>query len=65
MQAKRIKAKQVTIYSGLGDYVCPPSGQVVLFKAIPTETRWVVNQGKTHGFTQKNAPEYALEKPAK
>lgn len=63
--AKRIKAKKVTIYSGLGDYVCPPSGQVVLFKAIPTETLWVVHQGKTHGFTQKDAPEYVLEKPAK
>ncbi len=62
--AKRIKGK-VTIYSGLGDYVCPPSGQVVLFKAITTDKRWIVRQGKTHGFTQKDAPQYVVEEPAK
>lgn len=63
--AKRIKAKRVTIYSGLGDYVCPPSGQVVLFHAINVPTKWVVNQGKTHGFTMKNSGQFAIEKPAK
>ncbi|MCF0234388.1 MAG: acetylxylan esterase [Thermoguttaceae bacterium] len=62
--AKRIKGK-VTFYSGLGDYVCPPSGQVVLFHAIPTEKKWGVTQGKTHGFTMKNAKEYIVEAPAK
>ncbi|MBR5627063.1 MAG: acetylxylan esterase, partial [Thermoguttaceae bacterium] len=61
--AKRIKAK-VTIYSGLGDYCCPPSGQIVLFHAIKSDKKLIFHQGKTHGFTMDKAPEFVLEAPA-
>ena len=46
---------------GLGDYTCPPTGQVVLFHAFAVPTKWIVNQGRTHGFIMKNSPEYVIE----
>ncbi len=60
--AKRIKGK-VSIYVGLGDYVCPPSGEMVLFNAIKTEKRIRFRQGKTHGYEMPNAEEFVLESP--
>ena len=55
--AKRIKKADVTIpKAGLGDYVCPPSGLMILYKnlATPSKTiRWV--QGATHGFSPKKS----------
>jgi cephalosporin-C deacetylase-like acetyl esterase len=62
--AKRIKGK-VTISSGLGDFGCPPSGHVLLFRAIPTQKRWIATQGRTHKFTPQNAPEYVLQEKAR
>lgn len=69
--AKRIKKAQVTIpRAGLGDYVCPPSGLMILYKNLATPAksiRWV--QGSTHGFTPKKSevvvwstPEYSDKK---
>jgi len=55
--AKRIKKACVTIpRAGLGDYVCPPSGLMILYKNLATpdkSIRWV--QGSTHGFTPKKS----------
>ena len=61
--AKRIKGK-VNIYAGLGDYVCPPTGEMVLFNAIQTEKRILFRQGRTHEFDMRDADEFVLEAPA-
>lgn len=63
--AKRIRGR-VEIVAGLGDYVCPPSGQMVLYNNIPSSTKLTFVQGKTHGYDMKDPPVYILEKkPAK
>ena len=61
--AKRIKGK-VSIYAGLGDYVCPPSGEMVLFNAIKSEKKLSFRQGKTHGYETPNGELFTLEAPA-
>ncbi len=61
--AKRIKGK-VRIFAGLGDYVCPPSGEMVLFNAIKTEKRIQFRQGKTHGYESPGAEDFVLEAAA-
>ena len=61
--AKRIKGK-VNIFAGLGDYVCPPSGELVLYNAIKSEKELLFRQGRTHGFEMKNADDYKLTAPA-
>lgn len=48
--AKRVKAP-VDITAGLGDYICPPSGITVLFKAITADKTLTFIQNKTHGYT--------------
>ena len=48
--AKRVKAP-VNITAGLGDYICPPSGITVLYKAINAEKTLTFVQNKTHGYT--------------
>ncbi|MBQ8510694.1 MAG: acetylxylan esterase [Clostridia bacterium] len=47
--AKRITCP-VKITVGLGDYVCPPSGEVVLWKNIPTEKSITFVQNMTHPY---------------
>ena len=59
--AKRIKA-DVEISSGLGDYVCPPSGQMVLFNNLSTSVKMTFSQGHTHGYTMPKGADYILEK---
>ena len=59
--AKRIKAK-VKIYSGLGDYICPPSGQMVLFNNLSVPVKLTFSQGRTHGYEMPNSAKYYLEK---
>ena len=59
--AKRIKGK-VDIYAGLGDYVCPPSGQMVLFNNITSPVKLTFSQGRTHGYEMPNSTKYILEK---
>lgn len=48
-QAKRVKCP-VDISCGLGDYVCPPSGEVVLMKSFKTEKRIRFVQNMTHSY---------------
>lgn len=47
-----VRSKQCTVYieAGLGDYVCPPSGQMAMYNAIkaPKLLRFVQNQ--THPY---------------
>ncbi len=60
IHAKRIKAK-VVISAGLGDYVCPPSGQMVLYNNIKSEKKLEFVQGRTHGYFMKNGDKFVLE----
>lgn len=48
-QAKRVKCP-VKIVCGLGDYVCPPSGEVVLWKNFKTEKSIRFVQNMTHSY---------------
>ncbi|MBQ6620004.1 MAG: acetylxylan esterase [Thermoguttaceae bacterium] len=59
--AKRIKAA-VVIDSGLGDYVCPPSGQLVLFNNISSPVKMTFYQGRTHLYVMPGGAAYTLEK---
>ncbi len=51
--AKRIRCK-TTISAGLGDYTCPPSGQIVLYNNLNCPKVLTFNQGRTHGYTMPN-----------
>ena len=57
--AKRIKGK-VSIVSGLGDYVCPPSTQAVLYNNIKAPKKHQYLQGKTHGYNMPNGKSYII-----
>lgn len=58
--AKRIKCK-VTITSGLGDYVCPPSGITALYNAITAPKKITYIQGATHGVDPKDPVKFTIE----
>ncbi len=62
--AKRIKAT-VTIDSGLGDYVCPPSGQMVMYNNIKSPKKLIFSQGRTHGYHMKDATTSTLSSESK
>ena len=57
--APKIRCR-VSIWSGLGDYVSPPSGLTVLFNQLvgPRTIKYV--QGCTHGYRPKGQQEFAL-----
>lgn len=57
--AKRIRCP-VTITSGLGDYVCPPSGISVLYNSIPGKREITYVQGSTHGYDPPGAAKFKL-----
>lgn len=61
--AKRIKGS-VYIYAGLGDYVCPPSGEMVLYNAITSDKEIFFRQGRTHGYEMPNGDGYTLKASA-
>lgn len=60
--AKRIRCP-VTVTSGLGDYVCPPSGITALYNSIPGKRSIIYIQGSTHGFDPAGAAKYTLRAP--
>lgn len=62
--AKRIRC-ETTITSGLGDYVCPPSGISVLYNNLTVAAKKKIEftQGATHGFDPSGAAKFVL--PAK
>ncbi|MDO4586044.1 MAG: acetylxylan esterase [Planctomycetia bacterium] len=60
--AKRIQCK-TTIYAGLGDYDCPPSGQFVMFNSMKAPRTLEFRQGKTHGFTMPGGTVTTLDFP--
>lgn len=58
--APKIRCK-VSIWSGLGDYVSPPSGLTVLYNQLagPRTIRYV--QGCTHGYRPDGQPSFTLK----
>ena len=60
--AKRIQCK-TSITSGLGDYVCPPSGVSVLYNNIKAPKTIQYIQGSTHGYNPPNPKIQTLTSP--
>ena len=59
--AKRISTNtEIQIISGLGDYVCPPSGHAILYNLLKEKynVRWILRQGHTHGYSPIKQEEY-------
>lgn len=55
----------VTFSAGLGDYVCPPSGEVLLFKNLPEPKKATWTQNMGHGSTHgPDCAQYVMELPA-
>jgi len=53
---------KVTFSAGLGDYVCPPSGEVLLFKSLPKPKKVTYTQNMGHGSTHgPNCASYSFE----
>ena len=59
IQAKRVKCP-VEIKCGLGDYVCPPSGEVVLWHNFSTEKKITFVQNMTHPYRPPEEISYQL-----
>lgn len=62
--AKRIKCP-TAIHVGLGDYTCPPSGEIVLYNNISAPVNIEFFQGRTHMFTMPGGAVYSLSKNRK
>ena len=55
----------VTISAGLGDYVCPPSGEIQLYRALSVEKQITFTQNMGHGALYgPSAPKYTLQASA-
>jgi len=48
---------ETALNSGLGDYICPPSGVTALYRNLCGKKRFVMCQNRTHPYM---APEYAV-----
>ena len=59
--AKRIKCP-IYIRAGLGDYVCPPSGEAALYNSISAPVTIDFVQDATHGFPPHKTAEYRRQK---
>lgn len=57
--AKRIRC-ETTIFTGLGDYVCPPSTNAVLYNNLAGPKTIEYIQGATHGADPKGAERFKL-----
>ena len=54
----------VTFTAGLGDYVCPPSGEIQLYRALPEPKQVTFTQNMGHGAVHgPNAPKYVMQAP--
>ena len=54
----------VTFTAGLGDYVCPPSGEIQLYRALPEPKKVTFTQNMGHGAVHgPNAASYVLQAP--
>ncbi len=55
----------VTFTAGLGDYVCPPSGEILLFKNLPEPKKATWTQNMGHGSLHgPNCAQYVMQSPA-
>ncbi len=57
--AKRITC-ETDLVAGLGDYVCPPSGIMVLYNNIKAPKKITYVQGVTHGYSPPNPQTFTL-----
>lgn len=57
--AKRFRGT-MWLSAGLGDYVCPPSGQIVLYNNLNCKKELILKQGCTHGYTMPNCGQSKL-----
>lgn len=57
--AKRIKCS-TSITSGLGDYSCPPSTQIVLYNNISAPKKLEFSQGRTHMYIMPGGEKFYL-----
>jgi len=53
--ASRVRC-ETDLDSGLGDYVCPPSGVTALYHNLRGKKHFIMFQNRTHPYT---APEYS------
>ncbi len=58
-QASRVNCN-VTISAGLGDYVCPPSGEVALYKSFNCPVKMVFLQNRKHGYSAPRCEQYRM-----
>ena len=58
--AKRIHCKVVSNV-GLGDYTCPPSGQMIFFNNLKCPKEMTFRQGCTHGYWMPKCPAYTIK----
>ena len=59
--AKHLKCP-VTISAGLGDYVCPPSGEMALYNAVSTPKQITFIQNQTHPYRPLEPMKYTLRR---
>ncbi len=59
--ARRITC-DTTIYAGLGDYVCPPSGIAALYNEMTCPVELTFAQNGTHGYRGPNSDMYTKAK---
>ncbi len=59
--AARFVKCPVTMSVGLGDYICPPSGQMALYNGITTEKSIEFRQNKTHGYNPPEEVQYHIK----
>ncbi|MBI4976439.1 MAG: acetylxylan esterase [Spirochaetes bacterium] len=57
--ARHIKCS-ISIVSGLGDYICPPSTQAVLYNNITAPKKIIFQQGSTHEYQMPGGARYTL-----
>ena len=60
--ASRIKNKDISIdiRAGFGDDVCPASGILSLYKAIPTKKKITFVQNKSHSYEAEDADKFEI-----
>lgn len=62
--ASKIANANIEADCGLGDYTCPPSGEMAMFNSLKTtgKVRFVFNQNKSHTSSASGATQYIVTK---
>ncbi len=63
--AKLVTCPVTITAAGLGDYVCPPSGEILLYKSLPEPKKVTFNQNRGHdGEYGVQTANYVLQAPS-